>query len=96
MPEQEPEEEWWPSSRAAAHLGIHPVTLNRMPREELPYREIGKRRIRRYRPDDVRAIKAGQAAPAGETLPSLVAEQGRTLADHEARLKAIEDKLGEM
>ena len=92
--EQGPEE-WWPASRAAKLLGIHRVTLHRIPRDQLPYREIGARRIRRYRPDDVRAYAAGQDAPPGESLPSLVAEQGRILAEHEARIRAIEERLGE-
>jgi hypothetical protein len=92
--EQDPEE-WWPASRAARLLGIHRVTLHRIPRSRLPYREIGERKIRRYRPDDVRAYTAGQDAPPGESLPSLMAEQDRILAEHEARLRRIEDRLGE-
>lgn len=83
MPEPAPVE--WSSTRVAEFLDTYRSTVLDIPRERLPYREVGRRRMRRYRPADVRAYAAGQ-----EPQPP---EPG-TIADHEARLQRIERVLG--
>jgi hypothetical protein len=48
----------------AARWGVDDETVRLIPREQLPYLEFGKSRMRRYNPDDVLAYEASAKAGA--------------------------------
>jgi len=90
MPDKE--EEWWTAGRVAEELEVHRVSVNRIPREDLPYTEHGGRKVRRYDPEVVRAYAATRTAPPDTSLAGILADHERRLADHERRLNTIEDR----
>ena len=83
------EREWWTVGAVADLLGVHRVSVHRIPRDELGYVEHGRRKVRRYSPADVRAYADARAVTTGG-VPGVLA----MVVDHERRLVAVEEQLG--
>jgi len=74
------------SGEVAERLGLHPVAVWRIPRDLLGYEQRGPRSPRRYNPADVDRYRTSQ-----QPGPTLAAQ----VADHEQRIRAIEQRLRE-
>lgn len=79
-------QEAWTVSKVASFLGIHRVSVYRIPRDKLPYLEHGRRKIRHYDPAIVQAYENGCASPIDESLAG-------TISSHEKRISELERHL---
>lgn len=85
--------EQWTVSRVAAYLGIHRVTVNRIPCDQLPYRACGKRKIRYYDSEVVIAYGAGCVPTEAPSVLGMLTAQSRELTECQQRLDSLEQRL---
>jgi hypothetical protein len=81
-------------AEVARLLDVHRATVHRIPGDQLPYTEVGRRKLRRYRRSDVEAYRADTTAPSLAVLIEGVARHDAQLARHELRISALETELG--
>jgi hypothetical protein len=84
------------ASDVARILGIHRSSVHRIPRDQLPYAEIGRRRARRYRDGDVEAYAEQTTQVDQQTLIASIASRVTAcevrLDEHAVRLTALEER----
>ena len=78
------------AAEVARLLDVHRATVHRIPGDQLPYVEVGRRRLRRYRRSDVVQYRAETTTSSLAELVADVARCSEQLVQHDRRISALE------